>query len=409
MRNNPSVQEQHRASIQRNLHPTQPTASSSSSTRSSPSTGKRKAGPPRPFSNPAPALSSLDDFGSPPAPTTATVTFGLFPKVLDMLDGNNTLDPSPSYSWKGGDNLEKAQQALRQANLIFVVDVPLTGPIYEPIDGAFCNHCQQYNLDFLDSTGPPSDSPNTKPWVLTAAKGRTNNRTWVEDPKLLTRFTFTLHALRALPYGYTPNYLGQGLFVFLAHRPPTPLDVLMMSHERMAPLTPSSDDSFVPGADVDPIQPPSPGCRTSTVANCSYGGHCPRLDDGGINNCSIHARTPAHCGDGDDVYVDQGPMDLTLKYMPGSGPFSLGAWQKHIQSAIPFAVQGEPDKHLTIEARSINEAAHTLITHCLWLVAREPPGLKSKEILHEQFDAPRPKITVPLRSEMALFGLRVSA
>ncbi|KAK6969245.1 hypothetical protein R3P38DRAFT_3243766 [Favolaschia claudopus] len=47
---------------------------------------------------------------------------------------------------------------------------------------------------------------------------RSNGRTWIEDPKSLTRFTFTLQALRSAPYSHTPNNLGDGVFVFLAPR-----------------------------------------------------------------------------------------------------------------------------------------------------------------------------------------------
>ncbi|KAJ7877080.1 hypothetical protein B0H14DRAFT_3436262 [Mycena olivaceomarginata] len=40
-------------------------------------------------------------------------------------------------------------------------------------------------------------------------------RTWVEDPKSLTRFTFTLQAIRSTPFSHTPNNLGDGPFIFV--------------------------------------------------------------------------------------------------------------------------------------------------------------------------------------------------
>ncbi|KAJ7035164.1 hypothetical protein C8F04DRAFT_1233822 [Mycena alexandri] len=211
-----SVQEQRRVSIQRNLHGNRPSASASSSTTSSPS--RRKSGPPRPFSNPAPALASLDDFGTSAAPTEATLTVGILPKVLDTSVHNNSLDPSPRYQWKGGADIEQVQRALKKANLTFTVEVSTTGPIFEAIDAGFRDHCQRHNLDFLDSPDSVSDSPNTKPWVLLGPKGRAESRTWVEDPKSLTQFTFTLRSLQQLPFSYTPNNLGEGPFVFIAVR-----------------------------------------------------------------------------------------------------------------------------------------------------------------------------------------------
>ncbi|KAJ6622782.1 hypothetical protein B0H10DRAFT_880368 [Mycena sp. CBHHK59/15] len=62
------------------------------------------------------------------------------------------------------------------------------------------------------------ETPNTKSWVLLGPRGRSGARTWVEDPKCLTCFTFTLQALRNVPFSYTPNYLGEGPFVLIAPR-----------------------------------------------------------------------------------------------------------------------------------------------------------------------------------------------
>ncbi|KAJ6540910.1 hypothetical protein B0H10DRAFT_1970977 [Mycena sp. CBHHK59/15] len=123
---------------------------------------------------------------------------------LDTSDHNDTLDPSPRYTWKGGDDLEKAQLALKRANLVFVVDVNVTGPIFETIDSAFQAHCQTHNISYVAaSTAAGSvETPNTKSWVLLRPRGHSGARTWVEDPKCLTRFTFTLLALRNIPFSY---------------------------------------------------------------------------------------------------------------------------------------------------------------------------------------------------------------
>ncbi|KAJ6617800.1 hypothetical protein B0H10DRAFT_2218182 [Mycena sp. CBHHK59/15] len=208
-----SVQEQRRASIQRTLHPNESMSSSglsaTSTTTTSPS--RRKSGNPRPYSRSAATLPILDDFALPSAVTSVKLTVAILPKVLDTSDHNDTLDPSPRYTWKGGDDLEKAQLALKRANLVFVVDVKVTGPIFETIDSAFQAHCKTHNISYVAaSTAAGSvETPNTKSWVLLGPRGRSGARTWVEDPKCLTRFTFTLQALRNVPFSYTPNYLGE--------------------------------------------------------------------------------------------------------------------------------------------------------------------------------------------------------
>ncbi|KAJ6610343.1 hypothetical protein B0H10DRAFT_2220152 [Mycena sp. CBHHK59/15] len=208
-----SVQEQHRALIQRTLHPNELTSSSglsaTSTTTTSPS--RRKSGNPRPYSRSAATLPILDDFALPSAVTSVKLTVAILPKVLDTSDHNDTLDPSPRYTWKGGDDLEKAQLSLKRANLVFVVDVNVTGPIFETIDSAFQAHCQTHNISYVAaSTAAGSvETPNTKSWVLLGPRGHSGARTWVEDPKCLTRFTFTLLALRNIPFSYTPNYLRE--------------------------------------------------------------------------------------------------------------------------------------------------------------------------------------------------------
>ncbi|KAJ7024694.1 hypothetical protein C8F04DRAFT_1239564 [Mycena alexandri] len=495
-----SVQEQRRASIQRNLHGNRPSASASSSTTSSPS--RRKSGPPRPFSNPAPALASLDDFGTPAAPTEATLTVGILPKVLDTSVHNNSLDPSPRYQWKGGADIEQVQRALKKANLTCTVEVSTTGPIFEAIDAGFRDHCRRHNLDFLDSPDSVSDSPNTKPWVLLGPKGRAESRTWVEDPKSLTQFTFTLRSLQQLPFSYTPNNLGEGPFVFIAVRfrnlygpidclfdPPQRLPNHVLTHKCLGrrvlrpilaslagdpnptcrPLctpqsetvgvtaahltvgvaaarptspdadvympTDSDDDEYTefPGADtlVDEgtswfaaalldLNFAAPAITLSTVAENRTTQAPSSEATAAIASVSptVSATAPFVAGPlltaamemtptsrKPRSFVGDGPMDLTLKHMPGSGANSLSAWQIHIQSAVP-PIQ-DPPAHLTITARSIDEGARVLIMHCLWLFAGRPSGLKSKELLDEQFPSPRPAIDGPLRSEVALFGLQV--
>lgn len=142
----------------------------------------------------------------------------LLPHIqLKTSEYNDTLDISPLYCWKTSPEIELAQRRLSLANLIFTVEVEAasTGPIFETINTAFLSHCAKNKIDFV---APASVSlyttPNTMPWVLLGPKGRTN-RSWVEDPKFLTAFTFTLPALRASPYNTTPNYLAEGLFIFI--------------------------------------------------------------------------------------------------------------------------------------------------------------------------------------------------
>ncbi|KAJ7475297.1 hypothetical protein B0H11DRAFT_2235566 [Mycena galericulata] len=180
------------------------------------------AGPPRSYSESPASTSILDDFAPLAVDTpitSAKITVGILPKVLDTSDHNDTLDLSPRYIWKNGNELERVQNRLNRANLVFTVEVSTTGPVFEEINTAFENHCRLNNIDYVP---PPAsganDTPNTKAWVLTGPKGRSTARTWVEDPKLLTRFTFTLQALGALPFSYTPNNIGEGLFIFIAPR-----------------------------------------------------------------------------------------------------------------------------------------------------------------------------------------------
>ncbi|KAK6981520.1 hypothetical protein R3P38DRAFT_3333752 [Favolaschia claudopus] len=174
-----SVQQARQASIQRNLHGSA-AGSSSLATSSSPTSPKkkRKSGPPRSFTETSASIPALNDFAAVTAPTSAIVC---------------------------AEEIENVQTTLKTAGLVFTVDVSTTGPIFEAIELAFRDHCATNNIDYS----------NTMSYVLLGPRGRANGRTWVEDPKSLTRFTFTLQALRSAPYSHTPNNLGDGVFIFL--------------------------------------------------------------------------------------------------------------------------------------------------------------------------------------------------
>ncbi|KAJ7828069.1 hypothetical protein B0H14DRAFT_3144362, partial [Mycena olivaceomarginata] len=212
------VQQSRRASIQRSFHPTQPGSSTAPTALTSPK--KRTSGPPRSFSTPVAPLGSLADFSPVPVVTSVKLTVGILPKVLYTSDYNDTVDLSPRYFWKTSGDLEKVQNALDRTNLVFTVDVDITGPIFDAVDTAFQNHCQMKNLDFATSPDPPAaiKTPNTLSWGLLGPRGRPTGRTWVEDPKSFTRFTFTLQAIRSTPFSHTPNNLGDGPFIFVAPR-----------------------------------------------------------------------------------------------------------------------------------------------------------------------------------------------
>ncbi|KAK7034352.1 hypothetical protein R3P38DRAFT_3496866 [Favolaschia claudopus] len=127
---------------------------------------------------------------------------------LDTSDFNDPLDLSPRLFWKCADKIENAQLTLKNARLVFTVDVSTTGPIFEAIELGFQNHCATNNIDYIAPTvNAAVPSPNTMSYVLLGPRGRSNGRTWIEDPKSLTRFTFTLQALRSIPYSHTPNNL----------------------------------------------------------------------------------------------------------------------------------------------------------------------------------------------------------
>ncbi|KAJ7780663.1 hypothetical protein DFH07DRAFT_765179 [Mycena maculata] len=466
-----SVNEQRRASIQRNLHPNEP--SSSTSTITTPS--RRRSGPPRPFSKAAVALPALSDFASATVETSVTITVGILPKVLDMSDYNDMLDLSPKYTWKGGDDLETAQKALQRANLIFTVNVNTSGPIWEASDLGFRSHCQLHSINYVDTPCDASNSPNTTPWVLLGPRGR-SSRTWVEDPKSLTRFIFTLQAIRSIPFSHTPNNLGAGPFILTAPRFRKlfgPIDSLytpamclpdhVLTHQCFAHRVLHSILASLKG-DPDPVcnpfctpqahVPPAPVRPPSTdiymISDSDDGDvHFPEAEalidelvrDGlpplPIDDPSSESITrPAHLTSTEatanaiplsrtSLFIPGplltsamelastsikphsfpgpgGAVDLTLLHMPGSGAYSLAAWQDYILQPH------ELEDHVSISARSVDKGARALIILCLWLFVGRPTGLKLKELLQEQFPSPRLTVEGATRSELALFGLRVS-
>ncbi|KAJ7161759.1 hypothetical protein C8R46DRAFT_1284188 [Mycena filopes] len=213
------VQAERRDAIQRHLHSNDAGSSTSRSVATTPTTGKRKSGPPRPYSQPIPALSALNDFAPPrPVVTSATMTVGILPKVLHTSAYHDALDPSPSYSWDTPEALEKAQLALQAANLVFTVEVPLSGAIFQAMDEGFRTHCRIHNFHFVRHSSEAPETPNNLSWLLLARKKSKGTLVWVEEPKGLTRYTFTLHTLRGVPFSHTANNLREGPFAFIAVR-----------------------------------------------------------------------------------------------------------------------------------------------------------------------------------------------
>ncbi|KAJ6455611.1 hypothetical protein C8R47DRAFT_1250722 [Mycena vitilis] len=489
-----SVQDQRRASIQRTLHPNDATpAAGPSTTSTTTSPGRRRSGNPRPYTKSPATLPTLDDFALPGAvASTVKLTVAILPKVLDTSPHNDTLDPSPRYAWKGGDDLERAQLQLKRANLVFVVDVDVTGPIFEQIDVGFRVFLQLHNISYVDSSAAASiQTPNTKAWVILGAKGRAGARTWVEDPKCLTRFTFTLQALRNVPFSYTPNYLGEGPIIMIAprnHNLNGPIDCLFDAPARLpdyvlvhsclsrrvlhgilasldgdptpvcGPLCPphrnspplvrarspdvyvltdsDDDDVHFPEAEamidemvrngLPPLIRTDPGSEsvtaaarlampTSTIVTRSI--HRQQWQDEGvavampISTTAILIPGPLLTSAMEMTSTSNKPrsfdgpggaMDLTLQHMPGSGQYSLAAWQDHI------LVPRELEDRVSITARSVDEGARALIVLCFWFFAGRPTGLKFKEVVQEQFVSPRPTVDGVTLGEQAVFGLQVT-
>ncbi|KAJ6610242.1 hypothetical protein B0H10DRAFT_1953955, partial [Mycena sp. CBHHK59/15] len=361
-------------------------------------------------------------------------------------------------------------------------------------------HCKTHNISYVAaSTAAGSvETPNTKSWVLLGPRGRSGARTWVEDPKCLTRFTFTLQALRNVPFSYTPNYLGEGptasqktstdlstacsisppvsrimfwftpawlvgfftrfwlplmatLILSVAHRARRVLPRLFGAPSPDVYVLSDSDDDVhvhtqfrvVINADTQCFQFPEaealidqlvrdglpPLIRTDPGAESRIvSAPLPRRivtrsvrrqqwQDEAAATAMPVSRTvlfipgPLLTSAMDLTRTSNkprsflgpgGPTDLTLQHMPGSGPYSLAAWQDHI------LIPRELDERVSISARSVDEGARTLITLCLWLFAGRPTGLKFKEILQEQFPWPRPAVDGATRGEQAVFGLQVT-
>ncbi|KAJ7872467.1 hypothetical protein B0H14DRAFT_2570205 [Mycena olivaceomarginata] len=425
------VQQSRRASIQRSFHPTQP--------------------------------------GSSTAPTALTSPKNaLLVLPLYTSDYNDTVDLSPRYFWKTSGDLEKVQNALDRANLVFTVDVDITGPIFDAVDTAFQNHCQMKNLDFATSPDPPAaiKTPNTLSWGLLGPRGRPTGRTWVEDPKSLTRFTFTLQAIRSTPFSHTPNNLGDGPFIFvefcIRFFPPSAATLLrnadrcagcvkaLLTLRPLVSLHPmhmwDSDDDEFPEVEVL-IERPLPPARTLRLEMepiratpipiprdlaASPDDLAPPhaivtrsvrrqqwQQEATATAVKVSTTTPFIAGplltSAMELGVtsckprsfvgEGGALDLTLQSMPGAGAYSLSVWQDHILS--PRDMHDDDDR-IVITARSVDEGARVLIMVALWIFSGRPTGLNFKELLQEQFASPRPTVDGTIRDPIALFGLHVS-
>ncbi|KAK6966848.1 hypothetical protein R3P38DRAFT_2590165 [Favolaschia claudopus] len=372
-----SVHAERRASIQRNLHPNDSSGPSSTSL-SSPR--KRKSGPPRPYSD-HPAA-PLADFASTPSGLLGTTSLTVFylsyglisTLILSQLENSNHIDPldlSPRYSWKNNAELEAVQNALLRANLVFTVEVRQIGPIFQAIDDAFEEHCRINNIDFAPfSPVPAVKTPNTTAWVLLGPKGRSSGRTWVEDPKSLTRFTFTAQAITTSPFTHTPNHLAEGPCILIGIS-----SIFVGNHTVPKHVALGSSTLFG---------------RTIACKHIYFFPH----HSSHLLQTFIKSRS---------YLGESAPLDLTLRHMPGSGAFSLTAWQNHL--TYPFAM----DEHIRIKASTVKDAAQALIAAVLWLCGGRPTGLKFKEILNEQFSLnfPRPSVDGPIRNDIAFFGLQI--
>ncbi|KAK6988243.1 hypothetical protein R3P38DRAFT_3332081 [Favolaschia claudopus] len=409
-----SVQQARQASIQRNLHGSAAGSSSLATSSNSPTSPKkkRKSGPPRSYTETSASIPALNDFAAVTAPTSAIV----------CSDFNDTLDLSPRFFWKSAEEIENVQTTLKTAGLVFTADVSTTGPIFEAIELAFRDHCAANNIDYvapaLTATIP---SPNTMSYVLLGPRGRANGRTWVEDPKSLTRFTFTLQALRSAPYSHTPNNLGDGRLVTgISLRRSTAYSAPLVVSQTMFFLTGALGGVFSTRSSRHSVEIQAPSAERDV--------HCSRLPNQSLNplnycmlclfTCSYYSflLSPVSVKASfiadvfstmSDLSLSQhrsylGPhaaVDLTLQHMPGSGPSTLTAWQNHLQAPR------EIDDHIVVVASTVDEGARALITLCFWLCSR-PTTLKLKEAINEQFLSARPTIENAHLGEQGLFGLR---
>ncbi|KAJ6615347.1 hypothetical protein B0H10DRAFT_2220379 [Mycena sp. CBHHK59/15] len=365
------------------------------------------------------------------------------------------LDLSPRYVWKSGGDIESVQRRLNRVNIIFTAEVSTSEPIFDKIDAAWENHCLIHKIDYAPapiSLFPlNNDTPNTKAWMLTGPKGHAGSRTWVEDPKLLTRYTFTLQALQQLPFSYTPNNLGEGPFIFVVprfwnlHAPITslfePIHPLGVSphlwsfmhtinkQHRLSDayiVSDSDDDGDVhfPEAEAliaEMVRDGLPPLSNAPSVPIDMGGHMTEVSSSTIVTKSVRRQqwqeeaaaaaipisttTPFIAGPLLTAAMEQAatsikprsflgaeaPLDLTLQNMPGAGSYSFAARQDHLLMPCEAAM----DDHVIISASSIDEGARTLIILCLWLFAGRPTGLKLKELLQEQFPSPVRQLKAP--------------
>ncbi|KAJ6524763.1 hypothetical protein B0H19DRAFT_1085152 [Mycena capillaripes] len=358
-----TVQRERQASIYRTL----PQHQSAGSSTTSPARKKTcLSGPPHSYS--ATPAASVNDFAEPAAgPALVSITVGILPKVLSNSDYVDSLDHSPAYFWKSGDELEIAQRRLAAANLVFHVQVNESGPIFEVINTGFLAHCLKHKIVFVTPTpvfaaGIVVSTPSTMPWVLTGPKGRPGNRSWVEDPKCLTAFTFTVSALRASPFNNTPNHLSAGILIFIVElthtdTSSTPIGEYLDLTRPLRSLSSddSDSDSGFPIPEnlnrmiVDGLQPIT---RSATIAAPS-----------------------------------QEPPPNDSKSLP---PFVAGPLLLSAMDTASIAVKVHDGTHESaLTASSVDCAARALIAYCIWLQSvRQPPVFKFKEVLQEQFSPP---------------------
>ncbi|KAF7372654.1 hypothetical protein MVEN_00128500 [Mycena venus] len=373
-----AVQEQRRSSIQRTLHPNQFSSSAGSSSGSAAaSPRKRKSGPPRSFSTPVAPLASLADFDAVPVATSVKLT-PLFCSSRLLTTMIPLIRPLVFF-WKTNAEIENVQTALQRAHLVFTVDVDLTGPIFDKVDIAFQNHCQANKIDYISTTYPSAvPTPNTTSWGLLGPKGRSaaGGRTWVDDPKSLTRFTFNLQALRSSPFSHTPNNLGEGPFIFRRDSAIfTDLSTVYLIHRTVV------RNMFSPTAALHVVfyilsSLPSVVTRSLNVDHLAHRlpmlFNCPHL--------ALLLRTSLPNQITDDANILQ-----------------------HVHSDNGTETVG-------LNTHFVPPTSSTIVTRkCFFgFFAGRPTGLKFKELLQEQFPSPRPSVDGDIRDEMALLGLHVS-
>ncbi|KAJ7246468.1 hypothetical protein C8J57DRAFT_1241513 [Mycena rebaudengoi] len=373
-----SVAQQRRDSMHRNLPQHQPTGSDARKVKKA-----RLSGPPR-FSGSASSSSAFnwDDFASPSASSSAVqpslLTVCIVPKVLNTSNHNNTLDPSPHYFWPGLEDLEEAQQRLQVSNLVFTVTVPLTGPIFKQINTEFIHHCQTNNIDYLASatTSATGPTPNMMPWVLLGPKGRSAPRLRNLYDPIDSLFT---------PMKRLPDYI-------LSHR--------CFGRRVLWPILESLDDDedFTP-SDSDVHFPEAEELIDQMVID-----GLPPLNNHTAQSSS--SKLTPHSRDESETAV--APVPITTRAA------SRRQWQEEAAAEFPagentIAPLLVGPLLLSAVDRSSGESkiAPLLwevpwISQFIWCQGQgqrlsphdrcRPHGLKFKEIVQEQFTAPRPTI-----------------